>query len=96
LDDRTILGHLEALAHTLGIEVRYESMEGEVLFSSGGMCRIKDKQVIIVNEKATIADKVNTLIKALSRLDLSQIYLKPGIRDLLEGEIEGSEGKNGS
>jgi hypothetical protein len=49
VDARTILGHLEALADQLGVEIRYEPMEGETALSPGGLCRIRGKQVIIVN-----------------------------------------------
>jgi len=84
LDETVVLGHLEALAHTLGIQIRYEHIESETAFPSGGLCRIRDKQVIIVNAKATVGEKVQTLTRALRRFDLSNIYLKPALRDLLE------------
>lgn len=84
MDDAAILGHLEALAHTLGIQIRYEILEGETPFQSGGLCRVREKQFIIVNAVATTGEKVHTLARALGRFDLSQIYLKPALRDLLE------------
>jgi hypothetical protein len=84
LDDAALLGHLEALAHTLGIQIRYETLEGETPFQSGGLCRVREKQFIIVNAVATTGEKVHTLARALGRFDLSQIYLKPALRDLLE------------
>jgi hypothetical protein len=84
LDDTTILGHLEALAQTLEVQVRYESLESETTFPTGGLCRIKDKKYIIVNESASTGEKVRTIAKALRRFDLSQIYLKPALRDFLE------------
>jgi len=93
LDARTMLGHLEAVADQLGVEIRYEAMEGESALSPGGLCRIRGKQVIIVNSKAPPGDQVGTLAKALSRLDLGRIYLRPGVRDLLEGEIGEEEGR---
>ena len=84
MDETAVLSHLEALAHTLGIQIRYEALESETTFHSGGLCRIRDKQVIIVNMKAPVGEKIQTLIQALRRFDLSNIYLKPALRDLLE------------
>ena len=84
MDETVVLGHLEALAHTLGIQIRYEYIEIETAFPSGGLCRIRGKQVIIVNTKATVGEKVQTFTRALRRFDLSNIYLKPALRDLLE------------
>ena len=84
MDEKVVLGHLEALAHTLGIQIRYEVIESETPFHSGGLCRIRGKQVIIVNTKASVGEKVKTLTRALRRFDLGHIYLKPALRDLLE------------
>lgn len=84
MDDRTVLGHLEAVAEQLGVEIRYEPMEGEAALSPGGMCRLRGKAVIIVNGKAPLGDKIQTVARALRRLDVSRIYLRPGIRNLLE------------
>jgi hypothetical protein len=85
LDPRTVLGHLEAVAEQLGVEIRYEPMAGEAVLSPGGMCRIRGDPVIIVNSTATLEDKIRTVAKALRRLDVSRIYLRPTIRELLEG-----------
>jgi hypothetical protein len=84
LDNADMLEHLEALAHTLRIPIRYERMEGETTFPSGGLCRIKGNPVIIVNMRAATGEKVRTIAHALRRFDLSRIYLKPALRDLLE------------
>jgi hypothetical protein len=91
LDATTVLGHLEAVAEQLGVEIRYEPMEGETVFSPGGMCRIRGTLVIIVNSRAPLSDQIRTVAKALRRLDVSQIYLRPGIRDLLEADATQEE-----
>ncbi len=88
MDEGVILSHLEALAHSLGIKVRYEDLAGETAFSAGGLCRIKNQQVIIVNERAPVREKTRTLAKALSRFDLNQVYIRPALRDFLEEERE--------
>jgi hypothetical protein len=91
LNELSLLGQLEALAHTLRIQVRYECLEGETTFRSGGLCWIRKKPVIIVNTKATLGDKIKTLAEALRRFDLGNVYLKPALRDFLETCSEGRE-----
>lgn len=91
LDEIAMLSHLEALAHALGIQVRYERLEGEKSFLSGGFCRIRNKHLVILNEMAATGEKVHTLARALKRFDLSQIYLRPAIRDFLEGVVREKE-----
>ena len=84
MDAAAVLDHLETLAYRLGIQVRYEHLEGETGFPAGGLCRVRDRQFIIVNSRAPTAEKIQTLTRALRRFDLSGIYLKPALRDLLE------------
>ncbi len=88
LDDMAILSHLEALAHRLDIKVRYEGLQGETAFSTGGLCRIRNQHMIIVNEMASTKEKIQTLARALRRFDLKRVYIKPALRDLLEAARE--------
>lgn len=89
MDEASVIDHLEALAHSLGIQVRHECLENEeTAFPSGGLCRVKGKPLIIVNSAVPSSEKVQTLARALRRFDLSGVYLKPALRDLLEGPAE--------
>ena len=84
MDEAALLVLLEELACGLGIEVRYESMDREAAFSSGGLCRIRGKPAIIVNRKAASQEKIKILALALNRMDLGQVYMKPALREFLE------------
>jgi len=84
LDDNKILSQLEELTHNLGIEVRYEPLKKEGAFSPGGLCRLKGEWLLIINSQAGVKDKIEALASAVIRFDLSQIYLKPGLREFLE------------
>lgn len=88
MDNTAILSHLEALAESMDIQIRYERLESETSFSTGGLCRIRDKQVIIVNESASLSEKARTLARALKRFDLSRMYIKPALRDFLETAVQ--------
>jgi len=87
VDNTAILGQLEALAQDLGVQIRYEYLEEETSFPGGGLCRLGDQHLIIVNARATIGEKVQTLARAMKRFDLGQVYLKPAVRDLLDGVV---------
>lgn len=88
MDENTLLGQLEELAQSLGIEIRYEALKREGSFFPGGLCRIKGEYVLILNSAATVSDKIQTLAKSVNRFDLSKVYLRPGLRDFLEGFSE--------
>jgi hypothetical protein len=84
LDEDTLLGQLEELAHSLGIEIRNEPLKREGGFFPGGLCRIKGEYVLILNATATREDKIQTMAKALNRFDLSGVYVRPGLREFLD------------
>ncbi len=84
MDENTLLAQLEELAHSLGIEVRFEPIKKAGSFSPGGLCQLKGKYLVILNSAAAKEDKIETLVKAVTRFDLSQVYLRPGLRELLD------------
>jgi len=83
LDERSLLGQLEELARGLGIEVRYEILKREGASTQGGLCRLKGQYLLLVNSKAPNRDKIEALALAVNRFDLSQVFMKPGLRDFL-------------
>jgi hypothetical protein len=83
LDDNAFLKELEELAQSLGMEVRYENLKKEGVFSAGGLCRLKGQYLLIINTRAPVKDKIEALAVAVSRFDLSRLYLKPGLREYL-------------
>jgi hypothetical protein len=88
MNDEFILSCLEDLAEKLDILVRDENINIEESSSSGGLCRVEGKHVVILNSKATVKEKIQVMIAALHQFDLAQMYIKPVIRELLEGYKE--------
>jgi len=84
MDDHTVLNHLEALADKLGIQVRYEKTVDE-LTGRGGLCRVEGKYVLMIRSKASVKEKIRIMTQALKRFDLTDIYVRPAIRELVEG-----------
>ncbi|MCX8084204.1 MAG: hypothetical protein N3C60_04710 [Calditerrivibrio sp.] len=76
---KTILKDLELLCSQLGITLRYEKTSAR-----GGLCRVDDKFYIIIDKKAKDDYKAFVIAKSLKQFDLSQIHLKPKIREFLE------------
>ncbi len=84
MNEEVLLNQLEDLAEKLGILVRDENINIEESSSTGGLCRIEGKYVLILNSKASVKEKNQVMINALQQFDLSGIYIKPVIRELLE------------
>ena len=83
MDERSLLGQLEDLSRRLGIEVRYEMLRREGASTQGGLCRLKGQYLLLINSKASNRDKIEALASAVTRFDLSQVFMKPGLRDFL-------------
>ena len=85
VDENSLLSQLEELAHSLGIDVRYEAIKKEGTFYPGGLCRLKGEYVLILNNMATKKDNIDTLARAVSHFDLTRVYVRPGLREFLDG-----------
>jgi hypothetical protein len=89
MDENSILAQLEELAHSLAVKVRYEVLKREGTFSVGGLCRVKGEPTVIIHSKATVREKIQILAAAVNQFDLSQVYIRPGLREYLE-DLSGS------
>ena len=74
-----ILQGFESLINNLSIDLRYE--KGDF---SGGLCKIGNKAVLIVNNKLPIDKKITLMADELNRLNLEQIYIRPVLRNIIE------------
>ena len=88
MNEDVLLNQLEDLAEKLGILVRDENINSEESSSAGGLCLIEGEYVLILNSKVTVKEKNQVMINALQQFDLSGIYIKPVIRELLEENEE--------
>jgi hypothetical protein len=88
MDDVTTLNQLEELAVRLGMTIRYEPLKIEGSVYIGGFCRVKGHDFVIVNRKATTTERIHVLAEALKRRELSEIYILPSLRELLDQETD--------
>ena len=86
LKDETIIDYLEELAERLDVEIRYEAIqqEDDLPYVAGGLCLLRGEYVLIINSKASLKERISTLAMGLKHFDLSQIYVRPVLRELLD------------
>ena len=58
MHDEILLSQFEELAEKLEILVRDENINIEESSSTGGLCRVEGKYVVILNSKATVKEKI--------------------------------------
>ncbi len=76
MKDTEVLSNLEEITRQLGLELRWE--DGH--FASGN-CRLENRMMFIINSSLPTFQKIEVLCRELSRFDLSQIFIRPDLRD---------------
>ena len=88
MENQKLLEELENVAARLDIAVRYE--DGDF---TGGLCRLKSDNVIILNSKHALEKKIAMFARELSTLDLGAIYILPQLRQRISREAAKHENK---
>jgi hypothetical protein len=83
-----LLERLESAAAELGVKVSYEQIStsvGATALGRGGLCRVKGQFRVIIDKRASAAERVATLAAALGRFEpeLAALDLAPEVRDAL-------------
>jgi hypothetical protein len=80
-----LVDELAEVAQRIGLEVRRERILREVGYRArGGACRLREKDLIIIDREMAPADQVEMLAEALRTRDLEALYLSPAARRLLQ------------
>ena len=76
-----VLEEFEILSEQLGFKV----IHGRGSFS-GDSCTIKEEKFIVINKNKPIEQKIKRFAQVFAKLNLTNIYLKPAIRELVNQE----------
>ncbi|MBN1756414.1 hypothetical protein JW877_09415 [bacterium] len=77
-----LLQELEKIAKKLNLDVRYEKLQ----LLRGGICRVEESFYLFINKDLPIENQIDLFLTELKRFDLSQIFVLPQIRELLENK----------
>lgn len=80
MDSEEIELELVSLAERLDVAVRHVRYEGE-----GGLCVIRGKRVLVVNDALDGPERVAVMARGLARLpEIDALYVLPEVRQVLE------------
>ena len=83
---------LAAAAERVGLQVRRERLLREVGYRArGGACRLREKDLVIIDSAQPPAEQLEVLLDALRTRDLETLYLSPAARRLLQTQSEQAE-----
>jgi len=87
-----LLSELEQVAKGLSIRVSYEPLGGEL--GAGGLCKVKGEWRVIVDKRATPAERLSVLAQSMARFPVMEQQLSPELRELLQ-RTQGLRAKSG-
>jgi len=68
----------------MGVAVRFEGLDLEDIRGKGGRCRVREKEIIIIDTGLSLSEKIDILVEELSRFPCEGIYLPPNVREAIE------------
>jgi|GEM_PF-1124563 hypothetical protein len=83
MNDETLLAELEAVAEKLAVEIVYDRFTGDAA-GTGGICKVRGKWRVIIERRCSPGERLSVLAQALTRFDMEEVFLSPGLRSLLE------------
>jgi len=83
MNETMILQNLEAIAEKLSVKVQYENIRKRYIFSKGGLYRLREDKVVIIDNTLNLSEKIDILADALSEFDLEGIFMPPAVRKIL-------------
>jgi UDP-N-acetylmuramate dehydrogenase len=83
VDDRELFDELVRVAARLGVEVRIEPFETPPA-RGGGRCLVDGRELVLLDARAPLDDRVGALASALATRDLDDVYLAPEARARVE------------
>jgi len=76
-----IVDELAEAAQRVGLEVRREKIMREIGYRTrGGACRLRDKNLVIIDRDQPAAEQLEVIAEALRLRDLESLYLSPAAR----------------
>ncbi len=80
-----LVDELAEAAARLGLEVRRERLLREIGYRArGGACRLREKDLVIIDSNQPPSEQLEILVEALGTRDLESLYLSPAARRILK------------
>jgi len=79
MKEEEVLSGLEGVMAHLGVQVRYE--KGDF---AGGLCKLKDKPLLIVNSAMPPSQRIKILAMELSQMELESVFMVPALRQVID------------
>jgi hypothetical protein len=91
MDTHSRLEDLKTVAQKLSIEIVTGSFADDDISIQSGFCKLKGKNLIILDKKLNPENQAEIILQALKKFDLETIYVPAWIREQLENKPSPSD-----
>ena len=74
---------LKELAEKLDVTVSEQNLRSTGIKAKSGICKVKGKNILIMDKQLSLRDKNEILASCLSKLPHENIFIVPALRDFL-------------
>ena len=74
---------LKELAEKLDVTVSEQNLRSTGIKAKSGICKVKGKNILIMDKQISLRDKNEILATCLSKLPHENIFIVPALRDFL-------------
>jgi len=75
---------LKELAEKLGVTVSEQNLRGTGIKVKSGLCKVKGKNIFIIDKNISFQDKNEILASCLSKMPREDIFIVPALREYLD------------
>ena len=86
MDSISKIEDLKEIASELSIDIITGSLFDPEIIVKSGHCKVKGKNIIIIDSVLSSQEQSEVIIQALRKFDMESIYLPPWIRERLESD----------
>ena len=75
---------LKELAEKLGVFISEQNLRSTGLKVKSGLCKVKGKNILVMDKKLPLQDKNEVLASCLSKLPHEDVFMVPALREYLD------------
>lgn len=84
MEDEALFQHLVELMEKLSIKVVFKNLQDEEFKISGGLCRVRESKILIMDKRSPLKDRIALIGKELAGYNLEELFVPPMVREFLE------------
>ncbi len=88
MDEQAMVSEITRLLEDFEVQVKVRNLEDSELSARSGMVRVRGEAVVYLHHRLDLVARIDILVDALRGFDLSDVFVSPALREMLDQEEE--------